>query len=104
MLRMVSYPRRLKSGQIMCYLNRTYHVLTTLSGFSVDLDRLARHNPHRFGGATRSHVQALFPDSPRLIGPFQAIPQRIRFANGWLSDGIEIGDRSGNNAKKEDYL
>jgi hypothetical protein len=29
MLRMVSYPRRLKSGQITCYLNRTYHVLTT---------------------------------------------------------------------------
>jgi hypothetical protein len=30
MLRMVSYPRRLKSGQITCYLNRTYHVLTTV--------------------------------------------------------------------------
>src|SRR6266566_5517239 len=26
---MVSYPRRPQSGQIMCYLNRTYHVLTT---------------------------------------------------------------------------
>ena len=29
MLGMVSYSRRLKSGQIMCYLNRTYHVLLT---------------------------------------------------------------------------
>jgi len=29
MLRMVSYSRRPKSGQITCYLNRTYHVLTT---------------------------------------------------------------------------
>ena len=29
MLRMVSYSHRLKSGQITCYLNRTYHVLTT---------------------------------------------------------------------------
>jgi small subunit ribosomal protein S15 len=29
MLCMLSYPRRLKSGQITCYLNRTYHVLTT---------------------------------------------------------------------------
>src|ERR1700694_4779539 len=29
MLCMVSYSRRLKSGQITCYLNRTYHVLTT---------------------------------------------------------------------------
>jgi len=26
---MVSYPRRLPSGHITCYLNRTYHVLTT---------------------------------------------------------------------------
>src|ERR1019366_2479266 len=30
MLGMVSYSRRPKSGQIMCYLNRTYHVLLTL--------------------------------------------------------------------------
>jgi hypothetical protein len=29
MLRMVSYPRRTKSGLITCYLNRTYHVLPT---------------------------------------------------------------------------
>jgi len=26
---MLSYPRRLKSGHFTCYLNRTYHVLTT---------------------------------------------------------------------------
>ena len=29
MLCILSYPRRPKSGQITCYLNRTYHVLTT---------------------------------------------------------------------------
>src|ERR1700675_1025479 len=29
MLRMVSYSRRPQSGHIVCYLNRTYHVLTT---------------------------------------------------------------------------
>src|SRR5438270_8974755 len=29
MLRMVSYPHRPQSGHIMCYLNRTYHVLPT---------------------------------------------------------------------------
>jgi len=29
---MLSYPRRLQSGQITCYLNRTYHVLTTYVG------------------------------------------------------------------------
>jgi eukaryotic-like serine/threonine-protein kinase len=27
---MVSYPRRLQSGHFTCYLNRTYHVLTTI--------------------------------------------------------------------------
>gem|GEM_PF-3143379 len=27
---MISYPRRPKSGHFTCYLNRTYHVLTTL--------------------------------------------------------------------------
>jgi hypothetical protein len=30
MLRMVSYSRRPQSGHIVCYLNRTYHVLTTM--------------------------------------------------------------------------
>src|SRR5437660_7645099 len=33
---MFSYPHRQKSGQITCYLNRTYHVLTT--GMCVALD------------------------------------------------------------------
>jgi len=33
MLRMVSYPHRPQSGHIMCYLNRTYHVLPTLRPF-----------------------------------------------------------------------
>src|ERR1035437_5602218 len=28
---MVSYSHRLKSGHLTCYLNRTYHVLTTVS-------------------------------------------------------------------------
>jgi hypothetical protein len=31
MLNMVSYSRRPLSGQITCYLNRTYHVLPTLT-------------------------------------------------------------------------
>src|ERR1017187_3345799 len=34
---MVSYPRRLQSGQITCYLNRTYHVLTTLAAADYNL-------------------------------------------------------------------
>ena len=37
MLCMVSYSRRPQSGQITCYLNRTYHVLLTLGYFSLDM-------------------------------------------------------------------
>ena len=36
MLRMVSYPHRPLSGQITCYLNRTYHVLPTVDGLLLD--------------------------------------------------------------------
>jgi hypothetical protein len=33
---MVSYPHRPQSGHIMCYLNRTYHVLPTIVKKTVD--------------------------------------------------------------------
>jgi len=33
---MLSYPRRLQSGQITCYLNRTYDVLTTPTLLAID--------------------------------------------------------------------
>jgi hypothetical protein len=36
MLRMVSHPHRPQCGQIMCYLNRTYHVLPTTRPKRVD--------------------------------------------------------------------
>src|SRR5260370_5652481 len=42
MLPMVSYPTRLQSGQITCYLNRTYHVLPTNE--PVTVDRIAFFN------------------------------------------------------------
>ena len=37
MLRMVSYSRRPQSGHIVCYLNRTYHVLTTGRRGNIDV-------------------------------------------------------------------
>ena len=40
MLAMVAYSRRPQSGQITCYLNRTYHVLLTRRFFAVDFDGL----------------------------------------------------------------
>jgi len=33
---MLSYNRRLPSGHFTCYLNRTYHVLTTQGHFLLD--------------------------------------------------------------------
>jgi len=33
---MLSHPRRLQSGHFTCYLNRTYHVLTTGRNFAFD--------------------------------------------------------------------
>src|SRR5450756_2910144 len=40
---MLSYPRRLPSGHITCYLNRTYHVLTTVQSKSLDLSPTVRN-------------------------------------------------------------
>jgi len=40
---MVSYPHRPKSGQITCYLNRTYHVLTTFSPLALFKIRLSMY-------------------------------------------------------------
>src|ERR1019366_4192226 len=49
MLPMVSYSRRPQSGQITCYLNRTYHVLLTLQ-FPLDDDLPAnRQNARQVG-------------------------------------------------------
>jgi len=47
MLRMVSYSHRAKSGQITCYLNRTYHVLTTAPKSGIDNHRLTVYLRHR---------------------------------------------------------
>jgi hypothetical protein len=33
---MLSYNRRLPSGHFTCYLNRTYHVLTTVTIYILD--------------------------------------------------------------------
>ncbi len=53
MFRMVAYSRRLQSGQITCYLNRTYHVLTTVVSGRSPRRRL-RDNvvENLFGGIT----------------------------------------------------
>jgi DNA-binding response OmpR family regulator len=44
MLGMVSYPHRLKSGHVMCYLNRTYHVPTTAVPEPVDSQSTEMHH------------------------------------------------------------
>src|SRR5258706_1922416 len=49
---MLSYPRRLKSGHITCYLNRTYHVLTTAESCTLSSLRECATLPAARGLAT----------------------------------------------------
>jgi hypothetical protein len=51
MLRMVSYSRRPQSGHIVCYLNRTYHVLTTAKEKNLDAFQGAAVSFAVWGGA-----------------------------------------------------
>src|SRR6266478_2800381 len=56
---MLSYPRRLPSGHFTCYLNRTYHVLTT-------------DNRRAFVNCTR---EVLFKDLITLLPPNQTVAE-----------------------------
>src|SRR6266566_8461855 len=59
MLRMVSYSHRPKSGQITCYLNRTYHVLTTPSNSRLVCAKLSVY--HRSISSPYLEVRMLGP-------------------------------------------
>jgi hypothetical protein len=59
MLRMVSYPHRPKSGHITCYLNRTYHVLTTLPVLDLDKPSAAWYRHGVSGGDLMRHITTL---------------------------------------------
>src|SRR6266849_5734385 len=60
MLRMVSYPHRPKSGHITCYLIRTYHVLTTVTGIVFATGWQSGYS------SRHSHVPSLIPVAPSL--------------------------------------
>src|SRR6202162_1252537 len=47
---MLSYPRRLQSGHFTCYLNRTYHVLTTRKFMRLDNGSFCAHCCRHFCG------------------------------------------------------
>ncbi len=55
---MFSYLRRPKSGHLTCYLNRTYHVLTTQSYLDVDNEGLRVQNLALSQGPKRLHPRA----------------------------------------------
>src|SRR5450755_1804056 len=52
---MVSYPRRLQSGHITCYLNRTYHVLTTAESPTLAKNARMGHPPWEWCNAKMGH-------------------------------------------------
>jgi len=66
---MLSYNRRLPSGHFTCYLNRTYHVLTTR--YRVEVVDLLK-NPQLAAGdqivAVPTLVRRLPPPLKRIIG------------------------------------
>jgi hypothetical protein len=85
MLRMVSYPHRLQSGHITCYLNRTYHVLPTLKYLLIDSAATSEHNVSaRFGHArppsarNLKFIPAFYLGHPAPVPRFQ-IGSTIRF-------------------------
>src|ERR1039457_4325170 len=77
MLRMVSYSRRPQSGQITCYLNRTYHVLLTDEVHSID-----------------SSLDEVYPPSAHRSCTDMAVPPRqeivVKGHLGWLSKSLGI--------------
>src|SRR5436853_6936463 len=60
---MFSYPHRQKSGQITCYLNRTYHVLTTAEGTVVATDSYFSVDSNNRTGGARLHAVIVQMDS-----------------------------------------
>jgi len=81
MLRMV-YPRRPQSGHLICYLNRTYHVLLTLPQIRLDRSNLpcqalgpsrpaASHRPQHLlpSGRRRDGFRTHSFSATRLLGP-----------------------------------
>src|ERR1035438_1834576 len=67
MLRMVSHPHRPQSGHIMCYLNRTYHVLPTNS--------VLRVGAARFLGNPGTHFpRSILPYTLSVLSWLKIIP------------------------------
>jgi hypothetical protein len=74
---MVSYSRRPQSGQITCYLNRTYHVLLTL--LPKDYCQKAR-------------IAAQSSGSQAVLGE-GCLPGALRYAQGALDFCIQVPPR-----------
>src|ERR1035441_7090020 len=68
MLCMVSYSRRPQSGQITCYLNRTYHVLPTAGRV---LGRLENRSEVTYLRASSKILSACLSRPSRLVVGFQ---------------------------------
>src|SRR5438445_378244 len=78
---MFSYPHRQKSGQITCYHNRTYHVLTTCVRISVDSAVTSCHH----AGAPQSALSTTpITLRPHVTARPLASPRSSR---RWLVDG-----------------
>src|SRR6266566_2571746 len=81
MPRIVSYSRRPQSGQITCYLNRTYHVLATSKEFRVE-----KSPATEYGGSL---------SRPRLSGPLGS-PSALRHLTHYHKPSLPLKGMSQN--------
>src|ERR1017187_6340903 len=79
---MVSYPRRLQSGQITCYLNRTYHVLTTRFDCVVAQSSKTCERSRPENDSPKSRPPAAGSHAVRKSAPADPASRRLEVWNG----------------------
>src|SRR5579864_2952745 len=111
MLRMVSYSRRPQSGHIVCYLNRTYHVLTTHVTSNLALhSKRADHIPGEGsiregpGKASNSFIVKILTSKPLALKILQTLfgnPAPLKAFRGGWGGGIPLNTSISQNSSPE---
>ncbi len=86
---MLSYPRRLPSGHFTCYLNRTYHVLTTFTYFPLDMEDLEAY----VAGRLAANGNAKLPWRSRPRG-FHSPTSPVKLSRTVFSHGASAGAKN----------
>src|SRR5260370_9542119 len=91
---MLSYPRRLPSGHFTCYLNRTYHVLTTLRTFGGCRATLlvleTRIQEYRSGSMSPPNMSLRKKASKKARNAEVIIPDKLYFRIGEVAGFVPL--------------